>query len=83
MFRFISIPCLGVKIQIWWQYFWNRPCIIRDTVPSTQLVYVTSLMWQQVSTSKGHLQVCGIKYIKEMYTTIIMFITAISISQIC
>ena len=82
MLHFISIPCLGVKIQIWKQYFWNAPCI-RDTVPSAQLVYVTSLMWQQVLTSKGHLQVCGIKYIKEMYTSIIMFITGISISQIC
>jgi len=47
-------------------------------MPSTQLVYVTSLMWKQISTSKDG----GIKYIKEMYTTIIMFITGISILQI-
>jgi hypothetical protein len=50
----------------------------RNKMPSTQLVYVTSLMWKQVSTSKGG----GIKYIKEMYKTIIMLITGISILQI-
>ena len=54
----------------------------RNKMPSTQLVYVTSLMWKQVLPSKGHLQAGGIKYIKEMYTTIIMFISGISILQI-
>ena len=33
---------------------------------STQLVYVTALMWQHVSISKGHLQAGGVTYIKEI-----------------
>ena len=54
----------------------------RNKMTSTQLVYVTALMWQHVSTSKGHLQADGVIYIREMYTTINMFITGISILQI-
>jgi len=33
--------------------------------PTTQLVCVTSLTWQHVLTSKGHLQTIAIKYMKE------------------
>jgi hypothetical protein len=33
-------------------------------MPSTQLAYVASLMWQHVSTSQGHLEAGGKKYIK-------------------
>ena len=37
----------------------------RNKKPTTQLVYVTSLMWQHVLTSKGHLQSTGIKYMRK------------------
>lgn len=37
----------------------------RNKMPSTQLVPVIYLIWLQVSTSEGHLQTGGVKYIKE------------------
>jgi hypothetical protein len=33
-------------------------------MPSTQLLFVISLIWQHVLTSEGHLQANGIKYVK-------------------
>jgi len=33
-------------------------------MPSTRLVYVISLMWQHISTPKGHFRGSGISYMK-------------------
>ena len=33
-------------------------------MPSTRLVYVISIMWQHVSTAKGHFHGRGISYMK-------------------
>jgi hypothetical protein len=52
-------------------------------MPSTQLVYVISLMWQHVSTSEGHLHASGIKHIEGNYAIVIMFRINISVLQIC
>ena len=52
--------------------------IKRDINWRTQLIDVVSLMWQYVSTPKGHLQASGIKYIKGTVYHCIQFLLCIS-----
>ena len=54
----------------------------RIKLPSTQLVSVTFLIWQHVSTSKGHFLASGIKYIQEIVCSCIEFKIQVSISVV-
>jgi len=51
-------------------------------MPSAQLGYVVLLIWQHLSTSKGHLQASDINYIKRNVYNLILFRTDILVLQI-
>jgi hypothetical protein len=56
-------PALG-HLNLYFRHPVVLVFIKREINCRTQLVDVVSLMWQYVSTPKGHLQASGVKYIK-------------------
>jgi hypothetical protein len=74
-FHLLSTRTVNFTINI------NTPNFVGNKLPLTQVVGVSSLMWQHVSTSEGHLQASSIKYVKWNVHNCSKFWTQISVSQ--